>query len=73
MKTIFFTMLLAITFALILGFLWVSIHLLARSRLGARSEKACEIAGDTSEHCCKYIDQCPEEIRSKCKHAVIKS
>jgi len=73
MKTIFITILLAITFALILGLLWVSIHLLARSRLGERSRKACEVAGDTSEHCCQYIEQCPEEIRSKCKHAVIKS
>ncbi|HOQ31359.1 MAG TPA: hypothetical protein PLA12_02485 [Candidatus Hydrogenedens sp.] len=73
MKTILITISLAILFALILGFIWVCIHLLARYRLGERSGKACEIAGNTSEHCCQYIEQCPEEIRRKCKHAVIKS
>ncbi len=73
MKTIFVTISLAIFFALILGFIWVCIHLLARSRLGERSRKACEVAGDSPEHCCQYIEHCPEEIRSKCKHAVIKS
>lgn len=73
MKTILVTVILSLTFASGLGFIWVCIHLFARYRLGERTGKACEIAGDSPDHCCQYIEQCPEEIRSKCKHAVMKS
>ncbi|MCA1902256.1 MAG: hypothetical protein LDL53_08585 [Candidatus Hydrogenedens sp.] len=67
---IIYTLLLTIILTSIFGCAWVCIHLLAKRRLGERSAKACEIVGNSSEHCCQYIDQCPEEIRSKCKHAI---
>ncbi len=72
MQSIFITIFLALVFVLVLGIIWVCIHLLAQYRLGERGRKACEIAGDTPEHCCQHIEHCPEEIRNKCKHTDIK-
>ncbi len=73
MQTLIITFLLSILFVSAIGIIWIAIHISARNRLGERSGKACEFAGDIPEHCCQYVAQCPEEIRSKCKHAVIKS
>jgi hypothetical protein len=71
MLTILYTFTFAILFACALGLLWGVVHLLARHQLGERSTKSCTLAGESPEHCCQYT-ACPEEIRSKCKHAIIK-
>ncbi len=73
MITIIYTFILTLLFATILGLLWVFVHLSARHQMGERSGKSCEFMGQDSDYCCQQIEQCPEEIRSKCKHAVHKS
>ncbi|HOV33431.1 MAG TPA: hypothetical protein PLX23_08725 [Candidatus Hydrogenedens sp.] len=72
MLTILYTFTLAVLFASALGLVWGVVHLLARNQLGERSTKSCTLAGETNENCCQYAGQCPEEIRSKCKHVVLK-
>ncbi len=60
---------LAVVFTSVLGLFLVLVQIWSDKRLGLRSRSACEVMGIDNEHCCQYTASCPEEIRSKCKHA----
>lgn len=60
---------LAVILTSIFGVFLVLVQSWTNKRLGERSRSACEIMGMDKEHCCQYTASCPEEIRSKCKHA----
>ncbi len=60
---------LAVVLTSLFGVFLVLVQSWSNNQLGERSRSACEIMGMDDEHCCQYSASCPEEIRSKCRHA----
>ncbi|MCX8064033.1 MAG: hypothetical protein N3G21_02545 [Candidatus Hydrogenedentes bacterium] len=64
---------LTIIFTSAIVLLLVFVYTWSNKRLGNSPRSACEIMEIDNDNCCKYASSCPEEIRTSCKHAKIRS